>query len=255
MKHKASTAAIAALVAALGTAPAASAASGAAPDAASVLSTPADYHGTQSWTAYIDVGHAVTFNAVTADFKIPPVACTSSTSKASFWIGLDGYGDGTVEQVGISTDCHGGQPVFQAWLEMYPEATDYRFTVFPGDLIAMAVTSNGGGHYSLALKDLSRPTAKFNQAITCPSGQTCKNLTAEAVLEADGGTNLSQFTANGFTEFQAVTDTGARTGLAATSSWGLAKLLMTGANGQPLADLSAITGAGENFSFVYKQPR
>jgi hypothetical protein len=30
---------------------------------------------------------------------------------------------------------------------------------------------------------------------------------------------------------------------------------MVGANGQPLATLSTITGNGENFSLTYKQPR
>ena len=255
MRLKASIAAVAALVVALGTASAASAVGTAPSNAASPLSTPADFHGPQVWTGYVDVGHAVTFKSVTADLKVPPVGCTSLNSKASFWIGLDGYGSPTVEQVGISTDCFNGTPQVRAWYEMYPKGTVYQFPVLAGDSIAMAVTYDGGSEYSLALKDLTRPASKFSKAIDCPSGQSCENLTAEAVLEADNGRNLSTFGTNGFTEFQAVTNTGVRTGLDATSSWGLAKLLMTGANGKPLATLSAITNNHENFSLSYQQPR
>jgi hypothetical protein len=219
-------------------------------------STPADFHGGSNWTGFIDVGHSgVKFKSVTADFRVPTVACTSSGSKASFWIGFDGYGNSTVEQVGISTDCRSGQPFYQAWLEMYPKGTDYEFFVHPGDSIAMAVTHNfSTGRYSLALKDLTRPLSKFNLSSPCPPGSTCESDTAEAVLEANNGGDLSRFTTMGFSEFQAFTTAGVRLGLHAQGTIGLAKLLMTGANGQPLADLSSITDNGEIFSFIYKQP-
>jgi hypothetical protein len=220
-------------------------------------SVPGDFHGTGPWTGYIDVAHKVTFNSVTADLKIPAVACTSAGSKASFWIGIWGGGPiEPIEQVGISTDCRVGEPVFRAWLEMYPRGTDYQFGVFPGESVAMSVTYNASNHrYSLALKDLTRPSQKFNQSFTCPSGEHCDNLQAGAILEADNGTDLSQFTTTGFTEFQAITNTGIRTGLAASgSSWGLEKVLMTGNNGKPLATLSTITDHGEIFSLTYKQP-
>jgi hypothetical protein len=209
---------------------------------------------TGPWTGYIDVGHKVTFNSVTADFKIPLLACTSENSQASFWIGL--WGGDTIEQVGISTNCSVNEPRVQAWWEMYPKGTDYRFTAFQGDSVAMSVTYNPRNRlYSLALKDLTRPSQKFNQSFPCAPGTTCDNNNAGAILEAEGGSNLSLFTTTGFTAFQAITNTGIRTGLAASgSSWGLEKVLMTGRNGQPLADLSTITD-GKVFSLIYKQPR
>lgn len=217
----------------------------------SAVSTPADYNGTQTWTGYVLVGHEVGFKQVTADFKVPVVSCTAPGSKASFWIGLDGYGNGTVEQVGISTNC-ANVPYYRAWFEMYPNGVDYQFFVRPGDSIAMSV-SYSSGHWALALKDLT-DGQKFNVSEKCPSGKVCENMTAEAILEAASGSNLSSFNTTGFTEFQAVDSTGAKTGLVANGDvWGLAKVLMTGTNGQPLADLSTITDSGENFSFIYKQ--
>jgi hypothetical protein len=70
---------------------------------------------------------------------------------------------------------------------------------------------------------VSRPAQKFSQSFACPSGDTCKNVNAGAILEADGGTNLSSFSPAGFTAFQAITNTGTWTGLAASGFWGLAK--------------------------------
>jgi hypothetical protein len=245
VKHKKLMAAVsglaAALVSTLATVPATSA----------EASTPV-------WTGYIDVAHEVTFNQVTADFRIPGVlGCTSGNSKASFWIGL--WGGGTIEQVGISTNCISSEPKVQAWYEMYPAGVQYKFTAEPNDSVAMSVSYNvSTKKYTMGLKDLTRPSdsTKFNVTLPCASGTTCDNNQAGAILEAAGGTNLSLFGTTGFTEFDAITNTGIRTGLAPNGAvWGLAKTLMVGQNGQPLANLSAITDNGEVFSLTYKQPR
>ena len=224
--------------------------------------TPAMASG-PSWTGYLDVAHGTTvFNQVTADFKIPSeVSCTSANSKASFWIGI--WGGNAVEQVGISTDCAGSLPNFNAWYEQVPAAggAHNKFVAYPNDSIAMSVSyNNSTKDYTLALTDLTRNdnSHKFKITAPCPPGvnANCRNLNAGAILEASGGTNLSQFSTTGFTAFQAVTNTGAKTGLQANgAAWGLAKTLMTGANGQPLANLSTITDNGQVFSLTYKQPR
>jgi len=78
-------------------------------------------------------------------------------------------------------------------------------------------------------------------------------MSAEAVLEA-GGSGLSNFTSATFSEFQAIDSSGASTGLVADGSyWGLAEVLMTGNNGQNLADAGPITNNGENYTLTYRQ--
>jgi hypothetical protein len=91
-------------------------------------------------------------------------------------------------------------PSYQAWWEMAPNGTNYKFTVYPGDSISMLVKYIGGA-WNLALTDLARDdnAHKFNLDASCPSGHVCENMTAEAALEADGGKNLSEFTTTGFT--------------------------------------------------------
>jgi hypothetical protein len=208
------------------------------------------------WTGYVLVGHSEGFRQVTAQFKIPHVTCTSNASKASFWIGLDGYGNGTVEQVGISTNCSGSIPSVRAFWEMYPnKPPQLQFSTYPGDTISMLVKYVGGA-WNLALTDLTHDDNghKFNVTEKCPSGSVCENMTAEAVLEADGGNNLSNFGSANFGEFQAIDSSGASTGLVANGSyWGLAELLMTGNNGQNLADVGPVTNNGENFTLTYRQ--
>jgi hypothetical protein len=245
---------VAALTAALALASVTSAAAGTTSGASPTLAKP-DAVTHNNWTGYVLVGHTEGFGQVTGEFKIPAVVCTSANSKASFWIGLDGYGNGTVEQVGISTDCVNSMPQYRTWWEMYPNSTQYQFYAAPGDTISMLVKYVGGA-WNLALTDLTvdNNDHKFNVTEKCPSGHVCENMTAEAVLEADGGKNLSNFKSAGFSEIQAVDSSHVTTGLVANGSvWGLAEVLMTGANGQNLADPGAITGNGQNYTLTYRQ--
>jgi hypothetical protein len=138
---------------------------------------------------------------------------------------------------------------------MAPNGTQYKFNALPGDTISMLVKYVGGA-WNLALTDLTRDdnAHKFNVTEKCPSGYVCENMSAEAVLEADGGNNLSSFAPATFSEFQAIDSSGASTGLVADGSyWGLAEVLMTGNNGQNLADAGPITNNGENYTLTYRQ--
>jgi hypothetical protein len=129
------------------------------------------------------------------------------------------------------------------------------FPVNPGDSISMLVKYIGGA-WQLAITDLTHDdnAHKFNHPESCASGKVCENMTAEAILEADNGTDLSKFTSTGFTEVQAVDSSYATTGLVANGSvWGLAKIQMTGSNGQDLANLGTITNNGENFALSYRE--
>jgi Peptidase A4 family len=210
--------------------------------------------GSEGWTGFVDAADAnVQLRYVVSNFTIPTVTCTSSSSKASFWVGLDGWTDDTLEQVGISTDCHLGQPAYEAWYEMYPRGTDYEFYVYPGDSIAMSVYYDySTGVYSLSLDDKTQDLS-FNQAAVCPSGSTCNNSSAEVILEANGGTNLSRFTPVTFTDSGVTSRDGTHGAFDTAYLWNLRDAIMTGSNGQPLAYLSGTSNSGENFSLTYNE--
>jgi len=69
-------------------------------------------------------GYAVTTGLVSdakGSWVVPVVTCTSTNTYSSAWVGIDGYSNNTVEQIGTEQDCRSGQPTYYAWYEMYPK--------------------------------------------------------------------------------------------------------------------------------------
>ena len=48
------------------------------------------------------------------------MTCTSATSLAAFWVGIDGYSSSSVEQDGTLVECYRGTAYYYTWWEMYP---------------------------------------------------------------------------------------------------------------------------------------
>lgn len=59
----------------------------------------AGYEYSTNWAGYVDVGHA--YSAVSGMWTVPRVTCRDE-SYAGFWVGLDGWSNGTVEQDGTA---------------------------------------------------------------------------------------------------------------------------------------------------------
>ena len=80
-----------------------------------------------NWSGYAAFGREsepTTFTQVEGNWVQPEAACTLNgrqVALAAFWIGLDGFDNKTVEQIGTDADCQGKQPVYYAWYELYPE--------------------------------------------------------------------------------------------------------------------------------------
>ncbi|MFF7468140.1 G1 family glutamic endopeptidase [Streptomyces sp. NPDC008092] len=83
------------------------------------------------WSGYAASG---AHDLIQATWVLPAVSCTSGSQYSSVWVGLDGYTNSTVEQIGTEADCSNGTPVYYAWYQFYP---DQRHTfsepVQPGD--------------------------------------------------------------------------------------------------------------------------
>ena len=82
------------------------------------------------------------FSDVQGTWTVPTVTGNKgSTAYSSTWVGLDGYNNGTVEQIGTEQDWTGGRQQNYAWFEMYPSG-GYEiggFPVDPGDSISVQV--------------------------------------------------------------------------------------------------------------------
>jgi hypothetical protein len=134
-----------------------------------------------NWAGYVASGG--TFTKVTGTWKEAVAKCTAKHDLFAPWLGLDGYGDETVEQTGVQTSCSSGKPVDSGWYEMYPAAPKYYSNpVSTGDTIKATVVFKGGSAYSLTLQDVTKGWTH-----TVRKTLSAQNASAEAIIEAPGG--------------------------------------------------------------------
>ena len=78
---------------------------------------------------------------------------------SSVWVGIDGYSNTTVEQIGTAQEWYNDKQHTYAWIELYP-AYPYEIASFPthvGDRIAASVTSKKGSHvFTLTIHNKTR---------------------------------------------------------------------------------------------------
>ena len=123
-----------------------------------------------NWSGYAALPKTAgqTFTSIVANYNVPAVACSNSPDTFSFhWIGLDGWSDQTVEQDGISANCKGSSPRYNAWYEMYPANSHFEFQVSPGDAIESSIRYLGRDKYELSLKDVTSSQG-FDVVQPCP---------------------------------------------------------------------------------------
>jgi hypothetical protein len=92
-----------------------------------------------SWTASNWSGYAETgsFAAVSSIWTVPTVLASTSAAYSSTWIGVDGFTNSKLIQVGTEQDFYGGSARYNAWWEILPAPESVLSTttypVGPGD--------------------------------------------------------------------------------------------------------------------------
>lgn len=153
-----------------------------------------------NWGGYIATnGH---FTSVSASWTEPAVSDCGGGGQAVFWVGLDGYGSQTVEQLGTGADCGSGSPSYYDWWETYPNNAiqQYGDTVQPGDKITATVTDQGNNQYSLTMSD---STQGWSQSTPAQGPSGASDASAEIVAEAPTAgsqVNLPNFGSITFTD-------------------------------------------------------
>ncbi len=130
-------------------------------------------------------GHG-TFSSVCGKWQVPTATCLGTPDESHvFWVGLDGFGSGTVEQGGTYAICEGTTPLYFAWWEMYPtNDITVVYAVYPGDFIAASVVY-AKGSYKITVSDTTPAHAtNFSTTQTCASNVTCARASAEWIAEA-----------------------------------------------------------------------
>jgi hypothetical protein len=144
-----------------------------------------------NWSGYAVVGQE--FTEARGSWRVPPVDCAASPyGSVSFWVGIDGWNDATVEQTGIEAGCNGQQPVYYAWYEFAPKAgvTITSVPVKPGDNISAAVEYGDAG-FTVTLTNLTTGKS-YSTSAAVPEA---RRNSAEWIVELNGAYGLTDFNA------------------------------------------------------------
>ena len=141
-----------------------------------------------NWGGYVVKSTAKSVTDVKASWIVPKVqgTCPAKFEAASLWVGIDGYGSGTVEQTGTDSDCVSGAAQYYAWFEFYPHPSHNIATlkITPGDTM-FAEVSFSKGNFTTTLRDVTT-----GHSFSAKSAMKAQRLSAEWIVEApySGGT-------------------------------------------------------------------
>ncbi len=208
-----------------------------------------------NWGGYADTATSGIYSKVTGSWTEPKATCTSTTSLAAFWVGIDGYSSASVEQEGTLIECVGGKAHYFTWWEMYP-SNAIQFvgtTVKPGDHI-VASTIRTGTSYKLTVTDSTTPANSFTTTQTC-AATTCVDSSTEWIAEAPSGSaglyplaKFGTWTLNGAT----VTN-GTKTGTIKTFPDSQITMVSATAPNPVKALPGALNTAGNSFKVTWKR--
>jgi len=201
-----------------------------------------------NWSGYADTGSG--FSTVTGSWTEPSVSCTSQTSLAAFWVGIDGYSSSSVEQDGTLAECYGGTAYYYTWWEMYPANAIQVVgqTLRAGDSITASVVRSGTS-YTLKVTDsavrqtvlpLRRPARAA--PIPAPSGSP-RRQRQQRRLPAVGLPRLDRV--------GATVKAGSTSGV--ISSFSDDEITMINSSGATKALPGALNGSGNSFAVTWER--
>lgn len=219
------------------------------------------FEGTSlNWSGYAAATNLLTpqansVSAVSGSWIIPTViASQSAHTYSSNWVGIDGYSDGTVEQIGTEQDWRNGGQHNYVWFEMYPQGAFeiVDFPINPGDHFSASVSYAGNSVFSLTITNHTR-NATYDVPNKYTKSPNAKRKSAEWIVEApflDGVLPLADFGVASFTNCSATIN--GVTGPINSSHWQNDALTMTTQNNVPKAVPSSLTSNGTAFTITWQ---
>ena len=216
-------------------------------------------------------GGSDTFSNVEGTWAIPTVTGGRGTTYSSAWVGLDGYDNGTVEQIGTEQDWTGRGQSNYVWFEMYPSGA-YEIEGFPcnpGDVISAQVhyvgpttVQEGRGRNAVSVQEsvfqLSIENVTRKVSYTVPASYTtvatAARASAEWIMEAPSSRQVLPLADFGTAIFTDCTAASTRSGGVSVpiNSWIPDPLTMIdGTSGEATPD--PLTENGTAFDVIWSQ--
>lgn len=145
-----------------------------------------------NWAGYVGVTNISnpaqkSVSAIAGSWTVPNVFPALINSYSAIWIGIDGFSNGTVEQIGTSHDWSNGAAHHSAWFEMYPGPSYIinGFHMNPGDSISASIvcTNTTKGIFTMTLYNNTKHTYVTIPPIYTTS-KTAQRSSAEWIVEA-----------------------------------------------------------------------
>lgn len=207
-----------------------------------------------NWAGYAVTGAAGSVSDVKGSWTVPALTCSTKTSYAAFWDGIDGFNDNTVEQTGVLAECYHGKAYYYTWYEFYPNNPVYVTNTVPvragDDVFAEVSYSSSTAKFAVTITD--QTTGKT--FTTSQTDSSAKRSSAEWIAEApsSGGQILplanfgTAYFGSGYATVNGATG--------AIGSFGTAvfELIMVTMNLTVKAQPSALTSDGTSFTVTWK---
>lgn len=208
-----------------------------------------------NWAGYAaltDLTHPQSYSVtdVKGSWQVPALSCSSGNTYSSAWVGIDGYSDGTVEQLGTEHDCSGSQTTYYSWYEMYPKF-GYKtpLSVHPGDIIAAEVKYDNNSRYTLSMKNMTAGGSfSTTQKASRPLRQSAEWI-IEAPSSSSGVLPLADFNAIHFSTAEATIN--GQSGSINNAAWKNDAITMTSDTNVLKASPSALTTDGSSFDVTW----
>jgi len=187
---------------------------------------------------------------VKAQWTVPTVSCGLSDTFSSTWVGIDGDGDRTVEQIGIDQDCSSGSPDYYAWFETFPRPSRDIATLAmnPGDVVFAEVKYTGQNNFMLAISNLN---SGQTFTITRPV-PAARRRSAEWIVEAPYSGGILPLTNFDAIQLSNATATfRGHTGTISDKTWSASAIVMAQTNGTIKAQPSGLTADGSGFEVIW----
>jgi hypothetical protein len=207
-----------------------------------------------NWSGYIvasDIqNRSPVVSSVSASWTVPEIKSSENNTFSGVWVGIGGYGEGTLIQTGTEQECINGKFAYYAWYELVPDPLVHipNIHVQAGDAVTASISliNENTNTWSIEIADVTRGE-RFKKIVVYNSSR----LSAEWVVERPkvNGTisTLADFGNVKFTECKATLDdvTGA------IGNFSYAQLVMHDNEGTSLVLVSPLNDDGTGFTVSY----
>jgi hypothetical protein len=214
-----------------------------------------------NWSGFAVTGPSGSVSDAKGSWIVPTIqgTCPSTNQYSSFWVGIDGFNSGTVEQTGTDSDCQNGAPTYYAWYEFYPHPSFLisGLTVSPGDHIS-AEAHFGGRSFTVTITDTTTGQSFSKSARVSSAQRSSAEWIAEAPSSSGGILPLADFgTVSYGTDNTGIAGTcyatiSGTTGAIGSFGASVQQITMVTNSGVVKAQPSSLSSDGTSFSVTWK---